>query len=77
MEQLKRQAAQQIVKAVYDTIKETGEDGAPGGVLYAALMNIGVDYDGYNLIMGTMVEQGLVMKQGELYYALLPGATAQ
>lgn len=57
-----------VLSAVYDTIAESGENGAPGGSLYAALMSHGVSYDTFNSIMAALIARGLVTKRGDCYF---------
>ena len=54
-----RQAAQQVLSVIADTIKESPE-GCPLGPLYAALMARGMSYDTFTNIIGTMQSIGLV-----------------
>lgn len=63
----KQQAVLQLVRAVFETIKEAGDQGAPGGHLYNALMGI-VNIDQFQQIMSILVTSGRVRKQGECYF---------
>ncbi len=63
-----------IVSAITDTIKEAGEFGAPGGVMYAALMAHGCSLNQFESIMGTLVRLGKVEKRGECYFIRDGGA---
>ncbi len=57
-----------IVSAITDTIKEAGEFGAPGGVMYAALMAHGCSLNQFESIMGALVRMNRVEKRGECYF---------
>jgi len=62
-----RHALMVIASSILDTVKDMGEEGAPGGSLYAAVMeHIGLD--GFQSIMGVLVERGYLRKDGQLYY---------
>ncbi len=63
-----------IVSAITDTIKEAGEFGAPGGVMYAALMAHGCSLNQFESIMSTLVRLGRVEKRGECYFIREGGA---
>ncbi len=57
-----------IVSAITDTIKEAGEFGAPGGVMYADLMAHGCSLNQFESIMSTLVRLGRIEKRGECYF---------
>lgn len=57
-----------LVSAITDTIKEAGEMGAPGGIMYAALMAHGCTLNQFQSIMGTLVRLGRIEKRGECYF---------
>lgn len=61
-------AAAWLCRIIVETVEETGEHGAPGGILYAALMNVGVSLELFEMIMGTLVEAGKLRKSGDLYF---------
>jgi hypothetical protein len=52
--------------AIYETICEV-ELGAPGGHIYAAVLNL-VDFNQFNAIMAALVKSGKVVKRGQCYY---------
>lgn len=58
-----------LTKAVAETITETGSSGAPGGILYTALMSKGVDMQTYQMIMDTLLATGRFVKHGQVYFA--------
>ena len=64
-------AAMAMTAAVTETIRECGADGAPGGVLYAALM-ANVTLEGFERMMELIVRTGLVRKSGQCYYWVEP-----
>jgi hypothetical protein len=55
--------------AIVETVEEAGDRGAPGGVLYAALMGQGMTLDLFERIMARLVEVGQLTKRGDCYYA--------
>ena len=54
-----RKAAQEVLNAIADSIKEM-PDGCPLGPLYAALMTRGMSYDTFMNIISTMQGVGLI-----------------
>ena len=63
-------ALQMIAKAVLDTIREMGPNGAPAGHLYAALMAQGCTMNQFEQIMSALVRTGKVTKEGHCYFAV-------
>mgnify|MGYP001005788984 CR=1 FL=1 len=63
------QALRTIVGAVTEAIAAAGETGAPGGVLYAALMSQGCTLSQFESLMGALCRTGRIVKRGECYYA--------
>jgi hypothetical protein len=57
---------QRITEAMVATVNETF-DGAPAGVLYAALMAY-MTYDQFLVMMNLLVNIGKVTKRGHLYF---------
>jgi hypothetical protein len=64
---------QEIMEAIIETVEAVGDYGAPGGTLYAVLMQAGIDYDMYCNIMAIMVAKGMVRREGELYFPVTNG----
>ena len=58
--------ARRIAEAVIEVVNETPQ-GAPGGLLYAALMNH-MTLDQFESLMRLLVETGKVVKRGDLYF---------
>lgn len=60
-----------IVRAVIDTVKETGDRGAPAGVLYAAMQAQGCSKNQFDSLMGALCHQGKLRYEPEsfLYFA--------
>ena len=69
MDQRKLKVLALLVDAVVETIKESGPMGAPGGVLYAALMTRGFSLEEFEILMRVVVATGRVYKTGHLYFA--------
>ena len=66
-EQIKAVAG--ICKAIVETAKEAGPMGAPGGILYAALMAHGCSFSQFQSLMGGLCAMGKLRKSGDCYYA--------
>lgn len=58
-----------ICEAVIDAVKAAGTHGAPGGVLYAALMAQGCTLNQFQSLMAGLVNAGLLRQSGNLYFA--------
>jgi hypothetical protein len=59
-----------VVSAVLEAVKAAGPLGAPGGVLYAALMAQGCTLQQFESLMGAMVRAGRLVKKGECYHVV-------
>jgi hypothetical protein len=59
----------QYVRAIIETIKEVDQPmGAPGGLLYAALMTKGVGYHQFERLMSIAEQTGEIVKRGDCYF---------
>lgn len=58
-----------IATAVIETIEECGDQGASGGVLYAALMPLGLSFENFQAVMSACVESGRVSQRGQCYFS--------
>lgn len=65
-----------ICNAVLESAHAGGEMGAPGGVLYAAMMTYGVTLDQYERIMGGLVRARFLEKRGQCYHITEGGRKA-
>jgi hypothetical protein len=61
-------AIRMVAEAIEDAVKAAGPLGAPGGVIYAALMAHGVTLDQYNQLMSGLVRAGRLTRDGHLYH---------
>ncbi len=59
----------QIGQAIVETVDECGDQGAPAGVLYAALMERGCSHEQFEAIMAGLVGAGRLEKRGHVYYS--------
>lgn len=57
-----------VLEAIVETVKDTGPDGVPGGILYAGLMAMGCSYSMFEALMGALVREGKLVKRGQLYF---------
>ncbi len=55
--------------AIRDTVKATGDAGAPSGHVYAILMTHGCSLDQYQQIIQVMTAQGMIQQRGHVLYA--------
>jgi hypothetical protein len=65
----KEQATAQVLTALYQTILASGPLGAPGGVMYAALMGQGCTLQQFEGLMSALLRTRLVRKVGDCYHA--------
>ncbi|WP_423680204.1 winged helix-turn-helix domain-containing protein [Undibacterium sp. WLHG33] len=65
-QQTKRTLAN-IMLYVLEAIHESGLTGAPGGIIYAALMQQGATLDQFNTLMGCLVKAGNVTHEDQVY----------
>lgn len=61
-------ALKAVVEAVTEAVKAAGSHGAPGGVIYSALMASGCSHSQYVSLMGAMVRAGKLRQSGHLYF---------
>ena len=64
------QAVRQIATIIEETAGEAGPLGAPSGVVYAALMSVGISLDMYQAILDRMVQAGRVTLSGDVIKAV-------
>ena len=58
-----------IADAIVAAVKEAGPTGAPGGVIYAALMAQGCTLVQFEHLMAALVATGKIRKDGDCYHA--------
>ena len=63
-----RVAMAAVVQAVLDTIRQSGPNGAPSGVMYAALSAHGMTLQNYQAMMGALVRVGKVTLEHDCYF---------
>jgi hypothetical protein len=59
-----------VCDAITDAVRAAGSLGAPGGVIYAALMAHGISLSQYNQFMSALVGAGKLRRSGDLYYTV-------
>jgi predicted transcriptional regulator len=57
-----------IMRALLETVLESGEQGAPSGSLYLACQQFGINLEAYQAIMEILVKQGLVTHSNHCYF---------
>ena len=67
-------ALRAIADAIVEAVKAAEPIGAPGGVIYAALMAGGCTLAQYESIMSAMVRSGILTRHGDLYRVVPAGA---
>lgn len=65
---VQRAALAVIVTATIDAVKAAAPHGAPGGVLYAALMTQGCTLSQFESLMSALERTGKVRRDGDLYF---------
>ena len=63
----KAKALRAILCVMLDTVKEMGAQGAPAGVMYAAVCGR-MNLNQFNAVMGALESAGKVRKEGFVYY---------
>lgn len=64
-----RKAIKMLGDAIVDSVRVAGGMGAPGGLLYSALMAHGCSLELFQALMGSLVRLGRLERRGELYFA--------
>lgn len=57
-----------VMKAIVESVKVGGQEGASGGILYLACMNLGISLDTFTQIMQQLVTDGYLLKKSDRYY---------
>jgi hypothetical protein len=63
-------AVRMVVIAIYETVAATGNAGAPAGVVFAALQTQGCKLSQYQSLETSLLDLGLITKQGDLLFAV-------
>jgi len=63
-------AIAELCIAIIDAVKAGGNQGTPGGHLYATMMASGCSLEQFEKIMGLCVQSGKIRKSGDLYYPI-------
>jgi hypothetical protein len=63
-----RRAIAALCDAIVEAVRAGGPLGAPGGVIYAALMGQGCSLERYEAFMGALVRAGKLTRRGECYF---------
>jgi hypothetical protein len=73
----KTPALTQLLHALCDAVAASGNNGVPGGVLYANPMAAGSSLRQFQSLMDLLVDTGRIRRQEHLYYASEPGGQEQ
>lgn len=57
-----------VTKAVMETIKDAGSEGAPCTAIYLALQSKGVTFNAYEKIIAGLLNLGVVKKSNDVLY---------
>jgi hypothetical protein len=68
MTQEQKNLVRVVADAIVDSVKEAGDHGAPGGIIYMALMARGASLDQYQAMMNYLVNAGRLRRAGDLYF---------
>jgi hypothetical protein len=63
-------ALRQVLDAILEAVAAAGPMGAPGGVIYAALMGQGCSLSQYQALMGGLVSVHRLRRDGDLYFVV-------
>ena len=59
-----------LINCLVDAVKGAGDQGAPAGPMYAAMMTYGCRLDQFEMLIDIAVRAGKLRKQGHLLFAL-------
>jgi hypothetical protein len=62
-------AAALVVQAIIETIQETGEEGAPLGIMYAALMSM-ISYESFMTVIESLVKANIIRVSNHVAYTV-------
>jgi hypothetical protein len=65
--QQQARAVRIVCGAIIDAVKEAGDVGAPGGVLYAVLQG-SISLAQFEQLMSALVKTGKLRREGDLYF---------
>jgi hypothetical protein len=57
-----------LAVAVIDTVKETGDRGAPLGPMYAAFMDHNISLETFEAVVKLVVDKGILQRRGNCLY---------
>ena len=57
-----------VAESVIEAVKVAGDQGAPGGYIYAAMMGHGCSLQQFESIMSCLCRTGKLRKSGQLYF---------
>lgn len=69
MTDTQHRAAAMVVRAIIETIEEMGNEGAPLGVMYAALMGM-ISYESFMNVIDSLVNSGVIRVSNHVAYVV-------
>jgi hypothetical protein len=72
MTDTQNRAAAIVVRAIVETIEETGQNGAPLGVMYAALMGV-ISYNSFMAVIDALVKNRVIRVSNHVAYPFPSG----
>lgn len=73
MNDKQRRALILVVGAIIETVQEMGPDGAPAGLLFAALQGQGCTLNQFNSLMDGLVQAGRLRRNNNVYFYVPDG----
>jgi hypothetical protein len=69
MTDVQHRAAALVVQAIVETIVEMGDQGAPLGIIYAALMGM-ISHDSFTNVIESLGKAGVIVVKNHVAYAV-------
>jgi hypothetical protein len=69
MTDTQHRAAALVVRAIVETIEEMGDEGAPLGIIYAALMGM-ISYNSFTNVIQSLVKAGVIVVKNNVAYGV-------
>ena len=63
-------AVRELADGIVEIVRDTGENGAPAGIMYLAFLAHNIPLEVFEDFMGALVKAGRLKKKGDLYFAM-------